>query len=151
MSGSLSDEDFAYIYARVPRLCVDVVILRPTTEKVLLVKRGIVPFKGYWCNIGGSVNIDESPQQAAARHARTDLGVEINILGVVGVFQYLDTSGKYPPNNVIVAYAATIARYQPVALSAEAQDFAWFPYQRLPAKMSEFWQGEVESAVSLFS
>ncbi len=146
----LTDEEFMVIFSKVPRVCVDLVILDRVNSRVLLIKRGIKPFLGYWGVVGGSIYVDESPQQAMDRHTRTDLGIEIREIGLAGVFQNIYTSGDYPPNLIVIAYAVEIAKFEPIILSLEATEFAWYNYDALPDKMGWTSREEVEAAVRLW-
>ncbi len=82
---------FKYIYARVPRLCVDVVI--KTRQGVLLSRRDIPPAKGKWHIPGGTVLWGETLKQAAKRVAREELGISVKIKKIIGVLEYTSKSG----------------------------------------------------------
>ncbi|HXI87879.1 MAG TPA: NUDIX hydrolase [Parvularculaceae bacterium] len=57
--------------------------------EVLLVKRGRPPFLGQWSIPGGGLHHGESVREAARREVREETGVEIEILGLIDVFEAL--------------------------------------------------------------
>src|SRR3989344_2309735 len=61
-----------------PSVTVDIVIftIQENDLKVLLVKRGIEPFKGKWAIPGGFVRINESLEDGAKRELQEETGVK---------------------------------------------------------------------------
>lgn len=83
----LSPASYRYIYSRVPRVCVDVVIRKP--GGVLLSKRSILPRIGSWHLPGGRVYRHETLEHAAKRICREELGLRVKVLKVLGAVEYL--------------------------------------------------------------
>lgn len=75
MNNYLSDEDYDFIYSRVPRVCVDLLIKNSKGE-VLLTKRDIEPYKDHWHFPGGRIKFKESIQSAIKRILKGELGLE---------------------------------------------------------------------------
>src|SRR5258708_1307377 len=84
----LNDEDYQFIFSRVPRLCLDFVIVRD--NNVLLAKRDIDPAKGYWSLPGGMVRYKESVHDAAERIIKGELGLEILEKKLMGFIEFPD-------------------------------------------------------------
>lgn len=82
----LTDEEFKYIYSRVSRLCVEIII--KTSEGILLTLRDIEPYKNLWHIPGGTVLYRETIREAARRTAKEELGIDVEILGLAGYFEY---------------------------------------------------------------
>jgi len=61
-----------------PSVTVDIVIftIKDKDLKVLLVKRGIEPFKGKWAIPGGFVHLNESLEEAAERELKEETNVK---------------------------------------------------------------------------
>ncbi len=53
---------------------------------MLLLRRGIEPRRGYWTFPGGYMEIDESVEECALRESREETGLELELLGLVGIF-----------------------------------------------------------------
>ncbi len=78
-------------------------------DAVLLIKRGKPPFLGQWSIPGGSLRYGEATEDAARREVREETGVEIRILGLIGVFEALPriAPGEAPLGHVVlIDYAA---------------------------------------------
>ena len=69
-------------------------VLAERDGQVVLVKRKIDPAKGSWCLPGGFMEVDETPQQAAHRECYEETGLEVEIIGLVGVYYYEDYRGS---------------------------------------------------------
>src|SRR5690348_6890088 len=92
-----------YEYPR-PALTVDCVVFGLDEEdlKVLLIRRGVEPFKGRWALPGGFVHVDESVDDAARRELREEAGIERVYLEQLYTFGEL---GRDPRERVVsVAY-----------------------------------------------
>jgi 8-oxo-dGTP diphosphatase len=67
-----------------PLLAADAVIFSP--DGIVLIQRDNPPFEGRYALPGGFVEIGETVEAAAIREAREETGLEIKILGLVGVY-----------------------------------------------------------------
>lgn len=67
-----------------PKVVTSVVV--EVGDRVLLGRRSIEPGKGLWCLPGGFVNDDEHPADAARRECREEIGAEVEITGLLGVY-----------------------------------------------------------------
>lgn len=102
MPHPLSTQDFNAIYSRVPRLCVEVVLVE--ASGVVLTKRAISPGEGLWHLPGGTFRFGETLAEAARRVARDEIGVEIELLQQLGVIEYAFPNYAHWP--VGIAYLA---------------------------------------------
>ena len=88
---------------RYPRVAVDVVVVG-RDGSIVLVRRGKEPFKGMWALPGGFVEYGETVEEAAKREVREETGLEIAIIGLVGVYSRPD---RDPRGHVIsIAFLA---------------------------------------------
>lgn len=83
----LSFEEFAYIYSRVPRLGIDLVVKKD--KGIIFVKRRIDPYKGMWHFPGGTVLFDETIDQAISRIVKDELNLSVLSKKFVGIIEYL--------------------------------------------------------------
>lgn len=60
-----------------PILTVDGLITKK--DKILLIKRDIDPFKGFWVLPGGHVDYNEKVEQAIKREMKEELGTEVKV------------------------------------------------------------------------
>ena len=114
-------------------LAVDCVVFGfdGTALQVLLIRRGLPPFRGRWALPGGFVRPDESVDDAAMRELREEAGVDKVYLEQLYTFGDVrrDPRGR----TVSVAYSALVpsAAHRPTA-ATDARDAAWFPTADLP-------------------
>jgi len=53
-------------------------------DKILLIKRRTVPFKGYWALPGGRVDPGETVEQTIVREVKEETGLDVAIVSKVG-------------------------------------------------------------------
>jgi ADP-ribose pyrophosphatase YjhB (NUDIX family) len=87
MRDPLPQAEFDWIFARVPRLTVELVIT-VGTRSVLLALRDFGPCKGLWHLPGGTVRFGEPLIDAAKRVARDELGVRVKVGEMLGYIEY---------------------------------------------------------------
>jgi len=87
-----------------PTLAVDIVIVYPDDGDVVLIERGVEPFKGAWALPGGGVEIGETVEQAAVREAKEETGLDVRLEYLVGV--YSDPSRDPRGHTVSIVYRA---------------------------------------------
>jgi 8-oxo-dGTP diphosphatase len=116
------------------KVTVDIVIFTIQSEelRVLLVKRGIPPFKGQLALPGGFVHEDESLEEAAMRELREETGVSDVYLEQLYSF---GEPRRDPRERIItVAYYALIsADRSQLAAGTDTTEAAWWPVSKLPA------------------
>ncbi len=86
MKRPLSSQQFREIYGLVPRLTVEVVI--QFEEGVVLKLRQDSGWLGMWHIPGGTVYMGERLEEAVARVAREELGVEVEVGEMIGSIVY---------------------------------------------------------------
>src|SRR5438309_1819582 len=117
---------YTYQYPRAA-LTVDCVVFGfdDAELKVLLIQRGLEPFKGKWALPGGFVRVDETLDDAARRELAEEAGLKDVFLEQLYSFGALD---RDPRERVVsVAYYALVKLSDHRAKAAtDACDAAWF-------------------------
>ncbi len=55
-------------------------------NRILLIKRGTVPFKGYWALPGGRVDPGETVEQTIVREVKEETGLDVAIVDKIGEY-----------------------------------------------------------------
>ncbi len=122
-----------YQYPRAA-LTVDAVVfgLDEAELKVLLIRRGLVPFKGKWALPGGFVRVEETIDDAVRRELAEETGLTNVFLEQLYTFGAVN---RDPRERVVsVAYYALVNLAEhPAAGASDASDAAWFPVAQPPA------------------
>jgi ADP-ribose pyrophosphatase YjhB (NUDIX family) len=120
----LSDEDYDFIYSRVPRICVDLLV-KNDKGQVLLTQRTIEPYINHWHFPGGRIKFRESIEDAAKRIAKGELGLNVDSIGtIVGTCQFPEEYQKgQPRHSISIVHEITLLS----GIELNAQDkYQWF-------------------------
>ncbi len=125
-------KEFYYKYER-PAVTIDAVIFgfAEASLKVLLIKRGIEPFKGKWALPGGFIQMKETADEGANRILKK----ETNLIGVFMEQLYTFTDIKRDPRERIIsiAYFALVKQENYHAQAGDDETSAeWFEIDKLP-------------------
>jgi 8-oxo-dGTP diphosphatase len=90
-----------FVYYVDPKVAVAVIV--PYGEGIVLGRRAISPGKGAWSFPSGYVDRGEVVEQAAIREVREEIGLEVAIDGLVGLYS---TAGEAV---ILAVYAASVA------------------------------------------
>ncbi len=116
-----------------PALTVDCVVFGYQGEglQVLLIRRGIEPFKGDWALPGGFVRMDEGLENAARRELEEETGLEDVFLEQLFTFGAV---GRDPRGRVVsVAYFALVRPDKnPATGDTDADEARWFEFGEIP-------------------
>jgi ADP-ribose pyrophosphatase YjhB (NUDIX family) len=107
-AGWLPKAEFDSIYSRVPRLCVEVVMVTPQ-DGVLLTRRDIPPNVGAWHIPGGTVLFGEPVVEAVKRVARDELDLEVEVGQLLGYIEYPSHYENGLDSPVGLAFSCSIA------------------------------------------
>ncbi len=116
-----------------PSVTVDILVftIEKNTLKVLLVKRGIEPFKGNWAIPGGFIKINESLEGAARRELLQETGIK-NIY-MEQLYTFGDPKRDPRERVITVAYMALIpSENLKLRATTDVTDVIWFSIKSLP-------------------
>ncbi len=78
-------KEFDYIYGKVPRACVDLVI--KTKEGIVLSKRDINPSRGKWHLPGGTILFGEKITDTIDRIGKGETGLKLKVKKILGTIE----------------------------------------------------------------
>lgn len=126
----MEDNKYCYKYPH-PAVTTDCVIFGfdGIELQVLLIERGIEPFKGKWAFPGGFLNMDESAQEGALRELKEETGLEN---AYIEQFNTYSDPGRDPRERVITIAHYALVRIQEVKGGDDAAKAQWFPIDEVP-------------------
>ncbi len=125
-----SFDEFLSIYSKVPRICVEIVV--KTKKGIILTKRAIIPWKGYWHLPGSTVLLNEKLEDTAKRVAREELGLEVSVEKMLGITESITKSRDYPNHGISVIFLVNPDKGN-VKLDGQASELKLFT--NLPKKI----------------
>ncbi len=115
-----------------PQVAVDMVVFTIINDRlsILLIRRGVKPFKDQWALPGGRVNKNEPLETAAARELREETGLKNIYLEQLYTFgaPFRDPRGRV----ISIAHFALIEKALETHPDTDAQAANWFPIKKLP-------------------
>jgi 8-oxo-dGTP diphosphatase len=116
-------------------VATDLVILtvQDGSFEVLLIRRGIAPYRGRWALPGGFVRAGEGLEQAARRELVEETGVDAERIHLEQVATYGEP-GRDPRGRVIsVAYLALVPDLPSPVAGSDAASASWIPVAEILA------------------
>ena len=126
----MEDNKYCYKYPH-PAVTTDCVIFGFDGRElqVLLIERGIEPFKGKWAFPGGFLNMDETAGEGALRELKEETGLEN---AYIEQFNTYSDPGRDPRERVITIAHYALVRIQEVKGGDDAAKAQWFPIDEVP-------------------
>lgn len=127
----MEENKYCYRYPH-PAVTTDCVIFGFDGERlqVLLIERGIEPFKGRWAFPGGFIKMDETAEQGALRELKEETGMEN---AYIQQFHTFSNPNRDPRERVITIAFYALVRIQEVKGGDDAASARWFPLDEIPA------------------
>ena len=122
---------YCYKYPH-PSVTTDCVIFGfdGTKLRVLLIERGIEPFKGKWALPGGFLRMDEDAETGALRELKEETGLDA---AYIKQFHTFTTPNRDPRKRVITIAYYALVRLQEVTGGDDAARAEWYALDKVPA------------------
>ena len=127
----MEENKYCYKYPH-PAVTTDCVIFGFNGERlqVLLIERGIEPYKGKWALPGGFLKMDESAEECARRELKEETGLEG---AYMEQFHTFSSPERDPRERVVTIGYFALIRQQEVKGGDDAAAAKWFPLDETPA------------------
>lgn len=127
----MNEQKFCYKYPH-PAVTADCVIFGfdGVCIKVLLIQRGIEPFKGKWAFPGGFMKIDETAEECARRELEEETGLKN---AAVEQFHAFSDVNRDPRERVITVAHYALVRLSEVKGGDDAASARWFTMNEIPS------------------
>lgn len=109
---------------------VDPIVIRD--GKILLVRRGVDPFKGYWGTPGGYNEWDETLEETVKREVKEETNMDVIKAEQMKVYSH---PSRHPKQTITVAFLVEVGEGEPVA-GDDAEEAEWFSLDELPANLA---------------
>jgi ADP-ribose pyrophosphatase YjhB (NUDIX family) len=100
-------------------VCVDGVYIK--SGKILLLKRSVEPFKGFWHLVGGHVKDNEPLREALKREFKEETTLDVKVGGIMDG----RIEKTFDRIKIIVAFEV-ISGQGEIRLNSENEEFGWF-------------------------
>ena len=126
----MEEQKYTYKYPR-PSVTTDCVIFGFDNEglSVLLVERGLEPFKGCWAFPGGFLQMDEDAETGAKRELMEETGFRAERIEQFGTFTEVN---RDPRGRVITIAHLALVKKGEVKGGDDASQARWFPINQVP-------------------
>ena len=126
----MEDNKYCYKYPH-PAVTTDCVIFGFNGERlqVLLIERGIEPYKGHWAFPGGFLKMDETAEEGAKRELKEETGLADAYIQQLHTFSNPD---RDPRERVITIAYYALVKIQEVKGGDDAASARWFPLDEIP-------------------
>ena len=127
----MSEQKFCYKYPH-PSVTADCVIFGfdGVSIKMLLIQRGIEPFKGKWAFPGGFMKIDETAEECARRELEEETGLKN---AAVEQFYTFSDVNRDPRERVLTVAHYALVRLADVEGGDDATKAQWFAENEIPS------------------
>ena len=98
--------------------------------QVLLIERGIEPYKGRWAFPGGFLKMDETAEEGALRELKEETGLEG---AYMEQFHTFSVPERDPRERVITIAYYALVKIQEVKGGDDAVSARWFPLDEIPS------------------
>lgn len=126
----MDEKQYCYKYPH-PAVTTDCVIFGFDGMKlnVLLIERGVYPYKGRWAFPGGFLNMDESADEGARRELKEETNLSAAYVEQFGTFS---DPNRDPRERVITIAYFALVKLQDVKGGDDAAKAQWFPMDQIP-------------------
>ena len=126
----MEEKKYCYKYPH-PAVTTDCVIFGFDGRElqVLLIERGIEPFKGKWAFPGGFLKMDETAREGALRELKEETGLEN---AYIEQFNTYSDPWRDPRERVITIANYALVSIQEVKGGDDAAKAQWFPIDKVP-------------------
>ena len=126
----MEELNYSYKYPH-PAVTTDCVIFGfdGVSIKVLLIQRGINPYKGAWAFPGGFLNMDETAEEGAKRELEEETGLKDAQVEQFYTFTKVD---RDPRERVITIAHYALVKMEDVKAGDDAAVARWFAFDEIP-------------------
>jgi 8-oxo-dGTP diphosphatase len=127
-NNSLSKEQYGMKFSG--RTATAIITFPP--DKILLIKRKTVPFKGYWALPGGRVDPGETVEQTIVREVKEETSLAIAVISKVGEYHEQGIQGGFEYDYYPACFRVKIVGGEIKKQESEIEEIKFFSLSELP-------------------
>jgi len=101
-------------------------------DKILLIKRATVPFKGYWALSGGRLDSGETVEQTVVREVKEETGLDVAVICKVGEYHEQGVQGGVEYDYYPACFLVKIVGGEITKQECEIEEIKLFSLNELP-------------------
>lgn len=105
-------------------------------QKILLIKRDTIPFKGYWALPGGRVDPGETVEQTIVREVKEETGLYTEIVKKIGDYHEQGTKDKVKYNYYPACFLVKVIGGRLEPQKGEIREIKLFDFNDIPKKLA---------------
>lgn len=121
-----------FVLYRHSKPCASALVVRD--GQVLLVRRGVEPFKGWWDIPGGFLEAGEHPEDGTRREVLEETGLHIRLAGLLGIF--MDVYGDEGSEHTLNIFYLAEPDGGTLRAASDAVELGWFGPHHLPDQVA---------------
>jgi 8-oxo-dGTP diphosphatase len=116
------------------RTCTAIIELEP--NKVLLVKRDTLPFKGFWALPGGRTEPGEAVERTIVREVKEETGLDVEIVRKIGEYHEQGTREGIEYNYYPACFLVKVVGGELKRQESEIQEIKLFRFENIPKNLA---------------
>ena len=105
-------------------------------NKILLINRGTVVFRGYWALPGGKVEVEETVEDAVVREVKEEIGLKVEIIRKIGEYHYSGTNNGIDYDYYPTCFLVKVVEGKIKRQKEEIENIKLFDLDDIPNKLA---------------
>lgn len=111
-------------------------IIEVEPQKILLIKRDSIPFKGYWALPGGRVDPGETVEQTIVREVKEETGLDVEIIRKIGDYHEQGTMDEVEYDYYPACFLVKVIGGKLEPQKGEVREIKLFEFNDIPKKLA---------------
>ena len=113
-----------------------IAIIEFPINKILLINRGTIVFRGYWALPGGKVEVEETVENAVVREVKEETGLKVEIIRKIGEYHYSGTNNGIDYDYYPTCFLVKVVEGKIKRQKEEIEQIKLFNLDEIPNKLA---------------
>lgn len=105
-------------------------------DKILLIKRDTIPFKGYWALPGGRAEVGETVEQTIVREVKEETGLDVDVVRKLGEYHEQGTQEGVEYDYYPACFLVKVVGGELKPQQGEIQEIKLFSFKDIPKHLA---------------